>query len=92
MAGNEGDPRVTGAVSSSEVPDVSARRTVGWTECACAGGDRWRPGVVLDPFGGSGTTGMVAAGHGRDAILIDLDDRNADLARERCGMFLEVAS
>ena len=27
---------------------------------------------------------------GRDAIGIDLDARNADLCRERCGMFLEV--
>lgn len=47
-------------------------------------------GVVLDPFGGSGTTGAVATGHGRDAILIDLDERNADLARERIGMFVTV--
>lgn len=66
---------------------------VGWEECDCAGGDgRWRRGVVLDPFGGSGTTGMVASSNGRDAILIDFDDRNIDLARERCGMFLEVDS
>lgn len=62
--------------------------TLGWTDCGCGAG--WRPGIVLDPFGGSGTTGMVATGHGRDAILIDLDERNADLARERIGMFLDV--
>ena len=49
-----------------------------------------RPGIVLDPFAGSGTTLMVATGHGRDAIGIDLDIRNADLARDRVGMFLEV--
>lgn len=42
-------------------------------------------------FGGSGTTGIVASGHGRDCTLIDLDDRNVDLARERLGMLLEVA-
>jgi site-specific DNA-methyltransferase (adenine-specific) len=45
---------------------------------------------VLDPFAGSGTTLAVATGHGRDAIGIDLDARNADLARERVGMFLTV--
>lgn len=61
--------------------------TLGWTDC---GHGDYRPGIVLDPFGGSGTTGMVATGHGRDAILIDLDERNADLARERIGMFLDV--
>jgi DNA modification methylase len=47
-------------------------------------------GTVLDPFAGSGTTLMVATGHGRDAIGIDFDERNADLARERIGMFLEI--
>ena len=61
--------------------------TLGWSDC---GHDSWRNGIVLDPFGGSGTTGMVAVGHGRDAVLIDIDERNADLARERIGMFLEV--
>lgn len=47
-------------------------------------------GTILDPFGGSGTTAAVATGHGRNCIAIDLDERNADLARERVGMFLEV--
>lgn len=32
----------------------------------------------------------VATGHGRDAIGIDLDERNADLAAERVGMWLTV--
>jgi DNA modification methylase len=46
--------------------------------------------VVLDPFAGSGTTLEVATGHGRDAIGIDIDERNAELARARVGMFLTV--
>ena len=62
-------------------------RTVGLTDC---GHDTWRNGMVLDPFGGSGTTAAVATGLGVDAILIDLDERNADLARDRVGMFLTV--
>jgi hypothetical protein len=65
---------------------VKPDTTLGWTDC---GHDDWRRGVVLDPFAGSGTTLAVATGHGRDAIGIDLDERNADLARERVGMFLE---
>jgi DNA modification methylase len=48
--------------------------------------------VVLDPFAGSGTTLQVATGHGRDAIGIDLDERNVDLARDRVGMFLQSMS
>jgi len=51
-------------------------------------GSRWRPGTVLDPFAGSGTTLAVAHGHGRSAIGIDLDSRNRDLALERVGMWL----
>lgn len=63
------------------------RSTTGWTDC---GHDDYRRGIVLDPFAGSGTTLAVANGLGRDAVGIDLDARNADLARERCGMFLDV--
>lgn len=47
-------------------------------------------GTVLDPFVGSGTTLMVCSGMGRNSVGIDLDERNVDLAVERCGMFLEV--
>lgn len=67
---------------------VAASTTVGWSDC---GHDSWRRGVVLDPFGGSGTVAEVATGHGRDAILIDLDERNVELARARIGgLFLTV--
>ncbi len=40
-------------------------------------------GNVLDPFGGAGTTGMVAERLGRNATLIELNPEYADLARER---------
>jgi len=50
--------------------------------------DHWRPGLVLDPFAGSGTTLAVATGHGREAIGIDLDERNAALALDRVGPLL----
>lgn len=75
------------------------RETLGWA-CGCSvreiaeGRGRetdWRPGVVLDPFAGTGTTGAVAIGHGRHFIGIDLDPRNYHLARERIGMFLQLA-
>ena len=66
--------------------------TLGWTECDCfdTDGTKWRRGVVLDPFAGSGTTLAVATGHGRDAIGIDIDRRNVALALDRVGMFLTV--
>ncbi len=63
------------------------RDTLGWSDC---GHDNWRPGHVLDPFAGSGTTLAVAMGMGRDATGIELYSSNASLIRERVGMFLEV--
>lgn len=72
---------------------AAQHETLGWSDCGCStDGSHWRNGVVLDPFAGSGTTLAVATGCGRDAIGIDLDIRNADLARERIGMFLDVAN
>ena len=51
-------------------------------------------GTVLDPFGGAGTTGLVANNHNRDAILIELNQDYIDLATKRlhveCGMFLDL--
>ena len=53
-------------------------------------------GTVLDPFGGSGVTGLVADQHGRNAILIDLDERNVPMARDRiaadCPLFSEIVA
>lgn len=73
-----------GATGERHHPAPQAE-TVGWSDC---GHDSWRPGVVLDPFAGSGTTLAVATGHGRDAIGIDFDARNIDLACERVGPLL----
>ena len=38
---------------------------------------------VLDPFGGSGTVGLVASRFGRDAILIELNPEYAEMAERR---------
>ncbi|WP_418459911.1 DNA-methyltransferase [Brucella intermedia] len=40
-------------------------------------------GVVLDPFGGAGTTGLVAARHGRNAVLIELNPEYAEISKRR---------
>ena len=40
-------------------------------------------GVVLDPFGGSGTTGVVAEKLGRDYILIELNPNYIEMADNR---------
>jgi hypothetical protein len=63
--------------------------TLGFTDC---GHDAYRPGHVLDPFGGSGTTAVAAALEGRDATLIDLDRRNVDLVRRRLAENVRIIS
>ncbi len=40
-------------------------------------------GTVLDPFGGAGTTGLVADRLHRDAVLIELNPEYAEMARRR---------
>ncbi len=40
-------------------------------------------GVVLDPFGGSGTVGLVAEQLGRDSILIELNPKYCEMATTR---------
>lgn len=41
-------------------------------------------GTVLDPFGGSGTTGKVSLELGRRAILIELNPKYVELCQRRC--------
>jgi DNA modification methylase len=53
--------------------------------CACARPDApTRPAVVLDPFGGTGTTAVVASVHGRHGISVDLSADYCRLAAWRC--------
>ena len=49
-------------------------------------------GTVLDPFGGSGTTGLVANNLGRDAILIELNEEYVEIAKKRLGEDLGLFS
>lgn len=90
-----------GAHSAKTATRTTTTTTVGWSTCGCPGtehtredgfheGPGWRPGLVLDPYAGTGTTLLVSTGHGRDTIGIDLDARNAVLAEERIGMFLTI--
>jgi DNA modification methylase len=50
---------------------------VGWTDC---GHGAYEPGTVLDPFSGSGTTGLAAGQLGRKYVGIDLSTKYLDLS------------
>ena len=47
-------------------------------------------GMVLDPFCGSGTTLEACMAVGVSGMGFDLDAKNAEVARERVGMFLDI--
>jgi len=53
-----------------------------------------KDGVVLDPFAGSGTTGIVAANHGRNSVLLELNKEYIEIAEKRIndavGMFASI--
>jgi DNA modification methylase len=52
------------------------RRSAGWSRCECRQG--FIPGVVLDPFMGTGTTPKVALRRGFSAIGVDLSLESLD--------------
>jgi site-specific DNA-methyltransferase (adenine-specific) len=45
-------------------------------------------GLILDPFGGSGTTAIAALAEGRSATLIEKEASYVDIARKRIAAFL----
>lgn len=67
--------------------------TTGWHH-SCTCNSEVVPCTVLDPFGGSGTTGLVADRLQRNAILIEINPQYAEMARRRierdAGLFASV--
>ena len=59
-----------------------ARQTTGW-QLTCDHDSEPVPALVLDPFCGSGTTGVVALRHGRSFIGIELNPEYVEMARQR---------
>ena len=57
-------------------------QTLGW-QPTCACNAEVTPAIVLDPFAGAGTTGLVALRHGRSFVGIELSAKYAEMARQR---------
>ena len=61
----------------------TTRATDDWQPtCDCDAGEPV-PCRVLDPFGGSGTVGLVCDQLGRDAVLIELNPEYVEMAHDR---------
>jgi len=83
--GSRFDAGKTGTRDGGERTQAGERyvnRTVGWRPaCTCGGSPV--PCTVLDPFGGAGTTGLVADHLSRNAILCEINPDYAGLAENR---------
>jgi DNA modification methylase len=61
---------------------TSEYNTLGWhPTCRCEGNDGSGKCIILDPFSGSGTTGVVALRHGRDYIGIELNPEYVEMSK-----------
>ena len=67
--------------SGSDAKPYEGGKTIGWRP-SCPHADlEPRPGLVLDPFGGSGRTAIAAQQLGLDSISIELNPDYAEMAR-----------
>ena len=66
---------------------INLKSTVGWTDCGCDAD--FEPGVVLDPFLGSGTTALVALKLGRRFVGIEINREYCELAYRRIKPYLQ---
>lgn len=60
---------------------VASYQIMGYTDCGCNAG--WKPGIVLDPFFGAGSTGVAAEKLGLQWMGIDLNPEYIEIARKR---------
>ena len=73
----------SGHFKEDGTPVVTPKKDLGFKkQCQCDNNET-EAGTVLDPFGGSGTTGVVANRYGRNAILIELNPEYAEMSRKR---------
>ena len=71
-------------VASSEEDAFKPRkRVIGDWEIDCDHGGNPVPGIVLDPFSGSATTGEVAMSLGRSYVGLDLNPDYLEVAQQR---------
>jgi DNA modification methylase len=87
VCGTCGEPWRRRILRSRDLPaELAGVITLPELRPSCRCGTPTEPGVVLDPFFGTGTTGAVAARYGRDWLGIELNPAYAEMARVRLGL------
>src|SRR5205823_478572 len=85
-APNSGNRAALGDVSDTSVFRTGLRadtKTLGWQPTCSCGTDELKRSVVLDPFAGSGTVGVVARLNHCDFIGIELNPEYIAIAERR---------
>jgi len=86
------DPRYRPNQYSGAYEDINGKgdagysesKTIGWEPSCKCGHKETVPCVVLDPFGGSGTTKNVADRLGRHGVMCELKMEYIEMAKKRC--------
>ena len=65
-------------------------KTIGWESTCKCGHKETVPCIVLDPFGGSGTTKNVADRLGRRGVMTELKTEYIEMAKKRCYQLPEL--
>jgi site-specific DNA-methyltransferase (cytosine-N4-specific) len=81
VEGRTGNPQSSESLHRNGGGVYYQGKTIGWTKCDCNAD--FEPGVVLDPFAGTGTTGKVALDLGRKVILIEINKNYRELIERR---------
>lgn len=85
--GSHGTIHREGRTQGETDQPVISVRTIGWESGCCSlFGGGVVPCLVLDPFAGAGTTGLVSVEMGRNFVGIELNPEYAVLAKERIAL------
>lgn len=78
---NKDNPQSSSGDYDIRMGPVKQNNFIGYTDCGCNAD--YHPGAVLDPFGGSGTTGIVAKKLNRNFVLIELQPKYIEIMQRR---------
>lgn len=83
---HRGHPSKDGSEDEKKPSMLKNATKIGLTDCGCNVG--FQPGLVLDPFFGSGTVGVVAMKLGRNFLGIELSQEYIRMAEKRLAPLL----